>query len=141
MKTFSTLSKSSPCTLRSREYFLADPTHSYSLLLPGFLLFVTASPETRTFPAASGNYLFNSFLHFPSPCYYFLNSPSCWVHENPPVWAPKGSNISEYLEMETHLLDFWKGRAAQGVGIELIPALPFPTGFAAVTKCILMAQQ
>lgn len=93
-----------------------------------------SSPELWDFPCSLWGYLLNSCVHFPSPCYYFLHSPSSLVHENPPVLAPEG----QYFEMETPLLDSWKGGASHGVGIELVPSLP--TGFAAVTKFILVAQ-
>lgn len=96
-----------------------------------------SSPGHWDFPCSLWEYLLNSFVRLPSPCYYFLHSPSCLVHENPPVVAPKG----QYFEVETRLLDSWKGVASQAVGIELVPALPCPTGCAAVTKCIVMAQQ
>lgn len=98
-----------------------------------FSVVAFSSPEHWDFPCSLWEYLLNSFLHFPSPCYYFLHSPSCSVHENPPVLAPKG----QYFGM----LDSWGGGASQGVGIELVPALSFPTGFAAVTKSVLVAQQ
>lgn len=111
-----------------------------SILFPAASTFSAvcySSPGCWDFLCSLWEHLFNSSWRFPSPCYCFLHSPSCLVHENPPVLAPKG----QYLEMETRLLDSWKGRASQGIRIELVPALPFPTGFAAVTKCTLMAQQ
>lgn len=131
-----TISKSGPCTLRAENISWLIP----SIPFPAASMFSVisfSSPEHWDFPCSLWEYLLNSFLHFPSPCYYFLHSPSCLVHENPPVLAPKG----QYFGMETGLLDFLGRGASQGVGIELVPALPFPTGFAAVTKSILVAQQ
>lgn len=43
--------------------------------------------------------------------------------------------------METNLLNFWKGRASQDVGVSMILALTFPAVFGVPTKCILIVHQ
>lgn len=83
----------------------------------------------------SVKFLFYIFFH---PVTIFYVPPSCLVHGNPPVLAPKG----KYFEMETGLLDSWEGGTSQGVGIELVPALPLPHRLCSSDKMkFLVAQQ
>lgn len=52
------------------------------------------------------------------------------------VFGSKGT-----VTQKTNFLNSWKGRASQGIGVNMILALTFPTVSVAPTKCILIAHR